>query len=151
MKHDSKIPSAAAGMSENDGILPQEAAESISNQIEHEGDYYVISFSRYNDTVCEIKNLSNNKARKALQILKVIGTKIRSESDFKRNNIDRIHIRREGEYKKLYRRLPVDVDLKEIKLQQDARIFYFDIEDKRTLYVVAILENHLDTDKVRRG
>jgi hypothetical protein len=44
----------------------------------------------------------------------------------------------------------MSVDLREIKLQQSARIFYFDIEPERTFYIVAITENHLETDKVRR-
>ena len=56
----------------------------------------------------------------------------------------------EGEYKKLFKGLEDDIELKEIKLQQSARVFYFDIEPERTFYVVAITDNHLETDKVRR-
>lgn len=64
--------------------------------------------------------------------------------------MDRIPVRCDGEYKKLYRDIAEGIELKEIKLQQRARIFYFDIEPERTFYVVAITENHLETDKVRR-
>ncbi len=59
-------------------------------------------------------------------------------------------MRYDSEYKKLYRGIAEGIELKEIKLQQTARIFYFDIEPERTFYVVAITENHLETDKVRR-
>ncbi len=123
--------------------LPQEieAPEAIS---------YVISFAKYNEKMCEISGLSKNKAKKALEIFKIIGTKICCEVDYQRHYVDRIPVRNEGEYKKLYHGLPEDVELKEIKLQSDARIFYFDIEPERKFYVVAIRENHLETRKVRR-
>ncbi len=111
---------------------------------------YLISFAKYNEKMCEISELNSNKARKAVETFKTVGTKIRSESDFKKIPIDRIPVRREGEYKKLFQGLADDIDLKELKLQQDARIFYFDIEPERTFYVVAITQNHLETNKVRR-
>ena len=112
---------------------------------------YVISFAKYNSKMCEISLLNSNKAKKAIETFKKVGTKIYSEKDFQRQSIDRIPVHRDGDYKKLYRGLSDDIDLKEIKLQQNARVFYFDIEPDRTFYVVAITENHLETDKVRRG
>ena len=110
---------------------------------------YVISFAKYNEKMCEILELGGNKAKKAIKTFKTIGTKICSEADFQRNYVDRIPVRCDGEYKKLYRGIAEGIELKEIKLQQRARIFYFDIEPERTLYIVAITENHLETDKVR--
>jgi hypothetical protein len=100
--------------------------------------------------MCEISDLNGNKAKKAIETLKTIGTKIRSTADYQRYSVGRIPVRCEGEYKKLFNGLPQDVDLKELKLQQDARIFYFDIEPDRTFYVVAITQNHLETKHVRR-
>jgi len=111
---------------------------------------YVISFAKYNEKMCEISGLGKNKAKKVLEILKTVGTKICSGTDYYKNCIDRIGVHCKGEYKKLYRRIPEGVGLKEIKLQGTARIFYFDIEPKRTFYVVAVRENHLETKKVRR-
>jgi len=131
-------------------VVPNTVIE-LSQDIEYpEGRPYLISFSNYSEKNCEISLLSSNKARKAIETLKTIGTKIRCVSDFANENIDRIPVRREGEYLKLYNGLSDEIDLKEIKLQQDARIFYFDIEPAKTLYVVAITENHLEVGKVRR-
>jgi hypothetical protein len=111
---------------------------------------YLISFAKYNEKVCELGILNPKKAKRAVETLKKIGTKIRCLADFQREHIDRIPVRYEGDYKKLFKGLAGDIELKEIKLQEDARIFYFDIEPERTFYVIAITENHLETDKVRR-
>lgn len=144
------IPQKVARPTEEGSDLPQAVAEIPQETEAPEAIPYVISFAEYKEKMCEISELNSNKARKAVETFKTIGTKIRSEADFQRNYVDRIPVRRESEYKKLYQGLGDDIDLKEIKLQQDARIFYFDIEDRRTFYVVAITQNHLETDKVRR-
>lgn len=130
--------------------IPREVAEIPQEEEAPEANPYIISFAKYNENCCEISYLDSNKARKAIERLKIIGTKVRSTADYQRNAIDRIPVRYEGDYKKLFRGLAEDVELKEIKLQQDARIFYFDIEPKREFYVVAITNNHYETDKVRR-
>jgi len=145
-----EIPIKVGITSEDNNDLPQQIAELPQTLEAPEVSFYVISFAKYNEKMCEIEYLDSNKAKKAIQSIKSIGTKVCCEADFQRLSIDRIPIRREGEYKKLYRGLSDDIELKEIKLQQDARIFYFDIEPERTLYVVAITQNHLETDKVRR-
>ncbi len=145
-----EIPNKATPASDKNEKLPQALAELSQESEAPELSPYVISFARYNGRLCEIKNLNSNKARKAVETFKIIGTKVRSEADFQRYHIDRLPIDRKREYLKLYNGLKDDIDLKEIKLQQDARIFYFDIEPERTLYVVAITQNHFETDKVRR-
>ena len=99
--------------------------------------------------MCEISYLDSNKAKRAIEALKKIGTKIQTKRDFSIHHVDRYPISNKGEYRKLYRGLSPDTELFEIKLPADARIFYFDIESKRTFYVVAITHNHLETDKVR--
>ncbi|MGD0576629.1 MAG: hypothetical protein ABSA74_00955 [Candidatus Staskawiczbacteria bacterium] len=133
---------------EDDTEIPWAVTETL--QEEPEATPYKISFIRYNDKMCEISELNSNKAKKAIETFKIIGTKIHSEADFKKYSIDRIPVHRSGEYNKLYKGLASDIDLKEIKLQEKARIFYFDIESERTFYVVAITQNHLETDKIRR-
>jgi len=144
-----EIPKEAIQI-ENRNVIPRAVTE-LSQELEDpEGKPYLISFARYNEKVCEINALSSNKARKAVETLKRIGMKIRSVADFQREHIDRIPVDKKGDYLKLYNKLSGDIDLKEIKLQQDARIFYFDIEPERTFYVIAITENHLETDKQKR-
>jgi len=143
------IPKKVAQTADDGSELPEAVAEMPQETEAPEAIPYLISFAMYNESMCEISELTSNKARKALETFKTIGTKIHSEADFQRYHVDRIPVWRGGDYKKLYRGLGDDIDLKEIKLQDDARIFYFDIEDKRTFYVVAITQNHLETDKVR--
>lgn len=135
---------------ETGGMLPYGVAELPKDLESPEARPYVISFAKYNEDLCEISVLSSNKARKTVQTLKIIGTKIHSSADFQRSNIDRLPIARKGDYIRLYRGLGADITVKEIKLQEDARIFYFDIEPERTFYVVAITENHFETNKIRR-
>lgn len=144
------VPKILAQPVEEISELPQAVAEMPQEIEAPEANFYVISFARYNEKMCEIVQLNSNKARKAIQTFKLIGTKICCEADFQKYSVARIPVHREGEYNKLYRGLSNDIDLKEIKLQENARIFYFDIEPERTFYVVAITQNHLDTDKVRR-
>lgn len=135
----------------NEGSEIHQAVAEIPQEIEApEANPYVISFAKYNEKMCELSLLNGNKAKKAIETLKTVGTKIRSTADYQKHSVDRIPVRYEGEYKKLFNGLRDDIELKEIKLQQSARVFYFDIEPERTFYVVAITENHLETDKVRR-
>ena len=144
------IPKEVARTTETSGSIPQTAAI-MSQEVEApEANPYVISFVKYNEKMCEISTLDSNKARKAVETFKKVGTKIRSTTDYQKHSVDRIPVRCEGEYKKLYNGLPQEAELNEIKLQQAARIFYFDIEPERTFYVVAITQNHLETNKVRR-
>lgn len=145
-----EIPDEVANAEAIDGAIPQSVTE-IPQEVEApEANPYLISFAKYNDDVCEISELASNKARRAVESFKLIGTKIKSVADFQRHSVDRLPVSKAGDYRKLFRGLEDDIELKELKLQQDARIFYFDIEPERTLYVVAITNNHLETDKVRR-
>ena len=111
---------------------------------------YVISFANYKSNLCEIVGLGKNKGNKALYILKEIGTKVFSRADFQRHNIRTDGITNTGEYRKLYNGLGPDIEVRELFLQGTGRIFYFDIEPERMLYIVAIRENHFELNKVRR-
>lgn len=130
--------------------IPQNAAELSSESEAPEAKPYVISFENYNKKLCELKCLGKNKAKKALEIIKEIGTKVCCSTDFQRYSIDRIPVDNSGDYRRLFNKIPEDAELKEIKLQEDARIFYYDLEPERKFFIVAITENHFETDKVRR-
>jgi len=145
------IPTQVTGQDGGGSMIPQSVIEIPQEQEAPEARPYVISFVKYNERECEISLLTSNKAKKAIETFKKIGTKICSTADFQRHSVDRYPVDFKGEYKKLFNGLDPSIELKEIKLQQDARIFYFDIEPERTFYVVAITENHYETDKVRRG
>ena len=144
------IPDEVIRSVKDSGEILQTVAEMPQELEAPEANPYVISFAKYNEKMCEILLLNSNKARKAIEILKTIGTKIRSTADYQRYSVDRLPVFNKGEYKKLYNGLAEDEELKEVKLQQEARIFYFDIEPERTFYVVAITQNHLEINKIRR-
>lgn len=144
------IPKKVAQSDDVGSELPQTVAEIPQETEELEVVPYVISFAKYNEKLCEISELSKNKGKKALSILKEIGTKVFARADFKRCNIITDGIVNFGEYKKLYNGLTLDVEVRELFLQGKGRIFYFDIEPKKILYIIAIRENHFEKDKVRR-
>lgn len=132
------------------GGIIDTVAEVPANTSVPEDQPYMISFEKYNEAMCEIDCLGKNKHKKIVQVLKQIGMKVRSTADFQRHSIDRIPVTCSGGYKPLFNRLDPGVDLKELKLQGTGRVFYFDLEHKKTLFVVAITENHLETDQNRR-
>lgn len=135
---------------ESEGELPKKVAELPQDTDTHEGKPYLISFSKYNINCCEIDILGKNKGNRALSILREIGTKVYTRADFQRNNIRNERVDNSGDYKKLYNKIDQGIEIRELFLQNTGRIFYFDIEPERTLYVVAITENHYEVDKVRR-
>ena len=144
------IPKPATEPSDEQNKLSQIAQELPRETEAPEAIPYVISFAKYNEKLCEISELSKNKGKKALFVLKEIGTKVFSRADFQQHNIKTDGIANSGEYKKLYNGLGPDIEVRELFLQDTGRIFYFDIEPERILYIVAIRENHFEINKVRR-
>ena len=144
------IPEEAARQSNRGSRISSSVAELSQNTEAPEASPYVISFAKYKERLCEIKHLDGNKGRKAVETLKIVGTKIKRQTDYQTHSVKPIPIRRDGVYKKLFNGLEDDIEIKEIKLQQNARIFYFDIPSEKVFYVVAITNKHLETKKVRR-
>jgi hypothetical protein len=143
------IPQEVTEM-QNDGDIPKIVAELPQESDVAEIEPYKISFSKYNEKLCEISLLGKNRGNRALTILKEIGTKVFSRADFQRHDIQTKGVAYDGAYKPLYNKIADGIEIKELFLQGDGRIFYFDIEPARMLYVVAIKENHFETGKVRR-
>lgn len=129
--------------------IPGKMAE-VADEDEPESHPFLISFAKYNVGLCEIDRLEKNKLKKALDTMKLIGSQVYDVKDFQRKNIDMIPVRGEGDYRRLYSKLSPDIELREIKLQQNARIFYFIHEPRKTMFIVAVTNNHYETDKVRR-
>ena len=100
---------------------------------------FLISFAKYSDKECGINEIDNKRARKALKLLRDIGTSIRSEIDFQ--NFKHKPISPSGDYKKLYRGLPFDIEIKELFIDTDkGRIFYFTVQ--RILYLICVTDAH---------
>lgn len=144
------IPKQVVETIKEEGSLPSIITEIPQEMEAPEANPYVISFARYNEKLCEITGLGKNKGNRALSILKEIGTKVFSRSDFQKHNIQSDGIAYAGEYKKLYSGLGPDIEVRELFLQGTGRIFYFDIETEQKIYIVAIRENHFETEKTRR-
>lgn len=139
MKKQSKIPSGIAK-------LPYGQIPTKVTTLSKTHSCYLLSFKHYNEDVCEIKFLEKNRSKECIQALKRI---THAElGKLKEKNIDQIPIAKAGEYKKLYNHLTMDVELFEHKVQGDSRIFYFTAAEE--CFIVAITNNHIETDKVRR-
>jgi len=120
------------------------------NPADSEIQNFVVSFKYYNDKFCGIEELQRSQLKKALINLRIIGS-LKTINDFKNNKIDYIDVDYGGDYKKLYRKLPRDAEVKEHKLGLKERMFYFVLKDKKIFELIAISNTHFETDKVRKG
>lgn len=128
--------------------LLDEQVGHYSDKSDPETEVFHISFKYYNDKECEIEGLVKNRAIEALTNLKIIGRCYDFKS-LKDNGIDILKVWPSGDYKKLFtKRITQDVELREHKIQGDARLFYFIAE--KMFYIAAITNSHYETDKNRR-
>lgn len=124
--------------------IPDKVGE-IRSPFDPETKPFLISYEYYNDKLCEIKILEKNRAKQCLQDLRMIG-KCNTNS-LCGNGIDILSVCNQGDYSKLFNKLPPDIKLKEHKIQGDGRIFYF--ISRNLFHIVAITNNHLETNKHR--
>ncbi|MBD3362696.1 hypothetical protein GF362_03185 [Candidatus Dojkabacteria bacterium] len=112
-----------------------------------EGEPFLISFQFFNDKISEISSLSGSASKRFVKDIRTIGGCNNTTLD--KNNIKRQRVYCSGEYKKLFRKLPEDVEeLREHKGAQTSRLFYF--YAGKYMYIIAITQNHLETKKVRK-
>lgn len=131
-----------------EGTIPEEITELPEPDIENKP--YSLSFSKYNERMCQVPDGLDKKQRKdALTLIKKIGTTIFSESDLSRLGPSIRHIVNAGDYADLFRGLHKDVDLKEVKLSnsydEEGRLFFYTLESEKMFYFVSIRGTHLDT------
>jgi len=125
--------------------IPSGVAE-IPQSVNPEEEKFIISFRYYCDDLCEINYLEKNCARSALRDLRLIG-KCNNLHSLKDNNIGIYGIVNNGEYRKLFRKLSPDIEIREHRLQNTARLFYFIA--RNLFYIRAIKNSHFETDKQR--
>ncbi len=137
----------------SDNPIPITATELSQTDEAPESKPVLISFERYNDKECELDGMENKMARKAFQTLRDIGVNVRTEADFKYHlpKLQVVPIENSGHYRGLYKGimdLP-DIEVKEAKIDRDkGRMFFFLVE--RIFHVIAIRENHYETEKNKR-
>lgn len=139
MQKKPKIPSAAS--TANLGAILSQATTLKTHE-----QHYFLSFKFYNEKLCEVDVLEKNRPKECIKVLKRISQT--SIGNLKEKNIDRIPVENRGEYKKLYNGLTNEVEVFEHKIQGDARLFYFTAASD--FFVLAITNNHLETNKTRR-
>jgi len=127
-------------------IIPEAVAENIGNS-DPEAQPFMISYQYYNDRECGLQNLGKNGPKKVLEHYRIIGS-CSTTRDFTRHHIKAKSITNLGEYSKLFKHLPPDIDLLENIIQGVERYFYFVVDN--IFYVVSISNSHYETDKVRR-
>jgi hypothetical protein len=134
--------------------VPVAAAELPETSEAPEISPYKISFAEYKSDECQMNGMTGPNAKATLQILRDVGVHYTDEENYWSNS-DGIEIKpiiRDGDYLDLYRGLPDDSEIKEIKYQRekkdiDIRLFFFTLEKERTFYLVATKEQHIDTSK----
>jgi len=138
MSQKSKIPDQSTALCV--GEIPEKVTH-LNGQERN----YLLSFKFYNEKLCEIDHLSKNIPKECIRVLKRASQS--RVGDLQSKNIDEIPVRMSGEYKQLYNRLTMDVQIYEHKIQSTARLFYF--VTTHEFNVVAITHKHFETDKKR--
>ena len=119
------------------------------NQKDIETETFIVSFKHYNDNECQIKELKQSPARKALNSLKTIG-RLSNVGQFFPKNIQISPVSNAGNYRKLFKTIPdeQDIDMFEYIIGKIERIFFFIVS--RTFYLVTIRNSHYETNKIHR-
>jgi hypothetical protein len=102
-----------------------------------------LSFSKYNDNICEIKLLDQARGRAVIAELRKMGDS--TEAEFASKNIKVARVDNHGAYKRYYHGLEQETTVLESKPSGTARIFFY-IEAKK-LFIIAITNNHTNTSK----
>lgn len=115
-----------------------------------EHDFWQLDMKKfYNKDVCELTKFNSNELRniftKIISIKEVRVGKEFLQEQFKGNIKPIIN---SGEYSKLYKGLSEDVEIEELILGGERRMFYFLKEN--TVCIIAITKHHLETKKNRR-
>lgn len=136
------IPEEAGELPVIKSQIPKESAQLPQHDEDPESSPFLISFARYKSSECGINDIDQKRSRKALKLIRDIGTTIHAESDFK--NFKLKNVSPNGDYKRLYRSLPPDVEVRELFIDSDkGRIFFFTIQ--RILFLLCITDAHYNT------
>lgn len=136
------IPEEASKLPKKDSLIPEDSAELPQLEDDPESSPFLISFAKYNEKECGIDNMDKKRARKALKLIRKVGLNIYSETDLK--DFELKSISPSGDYKKLYKGLPWDIEIKEIFIDSDkGRIFFFTLQ--RIFYLISITDCHYNT------
>lgn len=126
--------------------IPESSAVLDQSKEAPESSLTVLSFARYSKSQCQIDEMNNKEAKKSLKTIRDIGVSIRTETDFK-TKLPKLRIERvlpNGDYSKLYKALPPDIEVKEAKIDSDkCRLFFYMVD--QMLFVLAIRKDHLNT------
>jgi len=130
--------------------IPIEVAENIGIE-DIEAENFLFSFKFYNNRLCQLSDLESAKLRKILKFLKVVG-KLHSRSEFSGNNINIKPVKYVGEYKKLYKGLSQDIDIREYKIGRSQAIFFWILSSikQNIIYLICLRNRHFEINKIRR-
>lgn len=117
---------------------------------EPDRDCYLVSFELYNHDLCQIYGLHKSRAKKTIIIFKRVLTEVRSDADIRQLYPSVRRIEKRDAYRHLYDTIPEEGEVWEIKISDKSRLFYYPKEADSLFYVVAVMENHREADKVVR-
>jgi hypothetical protein len=139
--------------------IPLDAAELPQEEEAPEVQPFKLSFAKYNPKECEIDGINPHNGKAILTIVRDIGIYFTNEENFTKKSskdIEIKHVINGGDYKKLYRGLYEDEEVREIKykhsypkkgIEIDVRLFFCSLEKEKTFYIIAVRESHYDTSK----
>ena len=119
----------------------------VVDEVDKEVRPFHISYEYYNDGECQVVALIKNRAKRALEVLRIVGRML-SVKEFHGEGVGTVSVKNMGDYARLYSGLAEDIELKEHRLQGVSRIFYFTVG--RVFYPVAIRNSHYEVGKRRR-
>ncbi|MFA5932008.1 MAG: hypothetical protein WC793_01360 [Candidatus Paceibacterota bacterium] len=136
------IPEEASKLAVSDSLIPENITQLPQREDDPESSPFMISLARYNEKECGIDNIDKKRAVKALKLIREIGVNTYSESDLRSLKLKPVYPN--GDYKKLYKGLPLDIEIKELFIDSDkGRIFFFTLQ--KIFYLISITDSHYNT------
>ncbi|KKU50249.1 MAG: hypothetical protein UX71_C0002G0220 [Parcubacteria group bacterium GW2011_GWA1_47_10] len=136
------------------GPIPPTATTLPQEDEAPEASPFYMSFIKYKKKECQIDGMTLENSQAALHVMRDVGVHFTNKTNFLSNtsHTEIKPIKRDGEYKDLYRGLYEDEEVHEIKFihekkKQDVRMFFSLLEKEKIFFVIAVRGTHYDTSK----
>lgn len=136
-KYSQKIPEVQKISNAGD-LLPDSV---VDYPIKNKEECFKISFEKYNNKKCEIKNLECSPAKKALAFFRDVGNCTSQEEIYRLGKGD--HVKNAQNYSFLFDNLDEDVDMREYRLSGESRLFYYVDDAKKEVNCILLKNSHL--------
>ena len=127
------------------GIL---SGELVNHQAPKDERTYSVSFFNYKKKDCELQDIEGSSAKKIIKWMREIGLSCSwDEAEFSSNIKS---VRNENHYSYLFSGLPLDIEIKEIVLSGENRLFFYIDAALKVVNCILIKNCHLEAKKKKR-